>query len=71
MIQELQTGILDINNKYTVDFSCKQLDDIILKIIVYDKSLPADLSDYNVRLKAFKADQVPLIQNTNISIKDN
>ncbi|NFH89772.1 viral A-type inclusion protein [Clostridium botulinum] len=71
MIQELQTGILDINNKYTVDFICKQLDDIILKIIVYDKSLPADLSDYNVRLKAFKADQVPLIQNTNISIKDN
>ncbi|MBN1070501.1 viral A-type inclusion protein [Clostridium botulinum] len=71
MIQELQTGILDINNKYDIDFSCKQLDDIILKIIVYDKSLPADLSKYNVRLKAFKADQVPLIQNTNITIKDN
>ncbi|NFA44537.1 hypothetical protein EXM65_18780 [Clostridium botulinum] len=71
MIQELQTGILDINNKYTVDFNCKQLDDIILKIIVYDKSLPADLSDYNCRLKAFKADQVPLIQNTNITIKEN
>ncbi len=71
MIQELQTGLLDINNKYNVDFSCKQLDDIILKIIVYDKSLPADLSNYNVRLKAFKADQVPLIQNTNITIKDN
>ncbi|WP_252229665.1 MULTISPECIES: viral A-type inclusion protein [unclassified Clostridium] len=71
MIQELQTGILDINNKYNIDFSCKQLDDIILKIIIYDKSLPADLSNYNCRLKAFKADQVPLIQNTNISIKDN
>lgn len=71
MIQELQTGILDINNKYNIDFNCKQLDDIILKIIVYDKSLPADLSNYNVRLKAFKADQVPLIQNTNIIIKDN
>ncbi|NFO31063.1 hypothetical protein FDB41_12355 [Clostridium botulinum] len=71
MIQELQTGILDINNKYDIDFSCKQLDDIILKIIVYDKSLSADLSNYNVRLKAFKADQVPLIQDTNITIKDN
>ncbi|WP_252237458.1 pyocin knob domain-containing protein [Clostridium sp. ZBS17] len=71
MIQELQTGILDINNKYDIDFSCKQLDDIILKIIIYDKSLPADLSNYNCRLKAFKADQVPLIQNTNIAIKDN
>lgn len=71
MIQELQTGILDINNKYDIDFSCKQLDDIILKIIVYDKSLSADLSNYNVRLKAFKADQVPLVQNTNITIIDN
>ncbi|UZP02286.1 hypothetical protein JW813_11200 [Clostridium botulinum] len=71
MIQELQTGILDINNKYNIDFSCKQLDNIILKIIIYDKSLPADLSNYNCRLKAFKADQVPLIQNTNITIKDN
>ncbi|AOR24296.1 hypothetical protein [Clostridium taeniosporum] len=71
MIQELQTGILDINNKYNIDFSCKQLDDIILSIIVYDKSLPADLSNYNCRLKAFKADQVPVIQNTNISIKGN
>lgn len=71
MIQELQTERLDINNKYDIDFSCKQLDDIILKIIVYDKSLPADLSDYTCRLKAFKADQVPLIQNTNITIKEN
>ncbi|MCS6103477.1 viral A-type inclusion protein [Clostridium botulinum] len=71
MIQELQTERLDINNKYDIDFSCKQLDDIILKIIVYDKSLPADLSNYNCRLKAFKRDQVPLIQNTNITIKDN
>ncbi len=71
MIQELQTGILDINNKYNIDFSCKQLDDIILKIIIYDKSLPADLSNYTCRLKAFKADQVPLVQNTNITIKDN
>ncbi|AIY79288.1 hypothetical protein U728_1241 [Clostridium botulinum 202F] len=69
MIHELQTGILDINNKYDINFSCKQLDDIILKLIIYDKSLPADLSNYNVRLKTFKADQVPLIQNTNITIK--
>ncbi|NFH88618.1 viral A-type inclusion protein [Clostridium botulinum] len=71
MIQELQTERLDINNKYDIDFSCKQLDDIILKIIVYDKSIPANLGDYTCRLKAFKRDQVPLIQNTNITIKDN
>ncbi|NFN94936.1 hypothetical protein FDB28_12745 [Clostridium botulinum] len=70
-IQELQTERLDINNKYNVELVCKQLDDVILKIIVYDKNLPADLSNYNVRLKAFKVDQVPIIQNTNIIIKDN
>lgn len=70
-IQELQTERLDINNKYNVELVCKQLDDVILKIIVYDKSLPADLSNYNVRLKAFKADQVPLIQDANITITDN
>ncbi len=71
MIQELQTGILDINNRYGIDFTCKQLDDVILKIIVYDKSVPADLGNYTCRLKAFKTDQVPLIQNTNITIVNN
>ncbi|WP_252237434.1 hypothetical protein [Clostridium sp. ZBS17] len=71
MIQELQTERLDINNHYNVDIICKQLDDVMLKIIVYDKSVPADLGNYTCRLKAFKADQVSLIQNTNITIKEN
>ncbi|MGN2368958.1 pyocin knob domain-containing protein [Clostridium cagae] len=71
MIQELQTERLDINNKYNVELVCKQLDDVILKIIVYDKSTPANLGDCTCRLKAFKRDQVPIIQNTNIIIKDN
>lgn len=70
-IQNLQTDRLDINNRYNINFYCKQLDDIILKIIIYDKSLPADLSEYSYRLKAFKSDQVPLIQNSNISIDNN
>lgn len=70
-IQELQTSRLDINNNYEIDITLKQLDDIILKIIVYDKSLPADLSNYTARLKAFKSDQVPLIQNTQIYINNN
>lgn len=70
-IQDLQTVRLDINNKYDIELTCKQLDDIILKIIIYDKSLKADLSNYTCRLKAFKADQVPLIQNSNITIDGN
>lgn len=71
MIQELQTERLDINNRYDIDLTCKQLDNIILKIIVYDKSIPAELNNYNFRLKAFKSDQIPLIQNTNITIDSN
>lgn len=70
-IQELQTSRLDINNNYSVDATCKQLDNIVLRIVVYDKSIPADLSNYSVRLRAFKSDQVPLIQNTDIAIQDN
>ena len=34
-IQDLQTVRLDINNKYDIELTCKQLDDIILKIIIY------------------------------------
>ncbi|MVX62232.1 hypothetical protein GKZ28_00770 [Clostridium chromiireducens] len=70
-IQELQTSRLDINNNYEIDVTLKQLDDIVLKIVVYDKSLPADLSNYTARLKAFKSDQIPLIQNTQIYINNN
>lgn len=70
-IQELQTSRLDINNNYEIDLTFKQLDDISFKIVVYDKSLPADLSNYTARLKAFKPDQIPLIQNTKIYINDN
>lgn len=71
MIRELYTQNLDINCKYNCYIDCMQNDDVILKVNVYDKSLKADLSGYNVRLKAFKRDQVPLIQNSNITIKDN
>lgn len=71
MIQELQTERLDINNKYEVFTTCKQGDNLKLKIIVYDKSLPADLSNYTCRLRAFKRDQMPLIQNTGITITNN
>lgn len=71
MIRELYTEDLDINLKYNIYLHCVQNDDVILNINVYDKSLQADLSNYTCRLKAFKSDHIPLIQNTNININKN
>lgn len=71
MIRELYTEDLDINLKYNIYLHCVQNDDVILNINVYDKSLQADLSNYTCRLKAFKSDQIPLIQNTNIDVTGN
>lgn len=71
MIRELYTEDLDINLKYNIYLHCVQNDDVILNINVYDKSLQADLSNYTCRLKAFKSDQIPLIQNTNIDVNGN
>lgn len=71
MISELYTEDLDINLKYNIYLHCVQNDDVILNINVYDKSLQADLSNYTCRLKAFKSDQIPLIQNTNIDVNGN
>ncbi|WP_294405592.1 viral A-type inclusion protein [uncultured Clostridium sp.] len=70
-IRDLPVAALDINNKYTVSLCCKQNDDIILNLSIFDKSVQADLSNYNVRLKAFKADQIPLIQDTKITVTSN
>ncbi|OFS20980.1 hypothetical protein [Clostridium sp. HMSC19A10] len=71
MIRELYTEDLDINLKYNIYLHCVQNDDVILNINVYDKSLQADLSNYTCRLKAFKSDHIPLIQNTNIDVTGN
>lgn len=70
-IRDLPVAALDINNKYTVSLCCKQNDDIILNLSIFDKSVQADLSDYTVRLKAFKSDQIPLIQDSKIRVTNN
>ena len=70
-IRDLPPITLDINNKYTVYACCMQNDNVILTINVFDKSIQANLAEYNVRLKAFKRDQMPLIQETNITINNN
>lgn len=71
MIRELNPVSLDINNRYTVYLDCMQNDDVILKIKVFDKCIQANLSGYNIRLKAFKRDHIPLIQETKIHADSN
>ena len=71
MIRELPVISLDINNKYTVYLDCMQNDDVILKIKVFDKCIQANLNGYNIRLKAFKRDHIPLIQETKIHVDSN
>lgn len=70
-IRDLPPITLDINNKYTVYADCMQNDDIILHFKIFDKSIIADLSNYNVRLKAFKRDQIPLVQQTKMTMAEN
>lgn len=70
-IRDLPPITLDINNKYTVYADCMQNDDIILHFKIFDKSVVANLNDFNVRLKAFKRDNIPLIQETKLSITGN
>lgn len=62
---------LDIKQNLLVTVNCKQLDSLNLTFNIWDNGLQADLSNYRCRLKALKQDQIPLIQNTDISISGN
>ena len=62
---------LDIKQNLLVTINCKQLDNLNLKFNIWDNGQVADLSNYKCRLKALKSDQIPLIQNTDISISGN
>ncbi|MBC2478626.1 hypothetical protein HGI39_28980, partial [Clostridium beijerinckii] len=63
------TVSLDLKQNLNIYTTCKQLDSINLICSIYDNSVQADLTNYNVRLKAMKADSIPLIQEyTGISI---
>lgn len=60
-IQDL-TANLDLKQNLNIYATCKQLDSLNLILRIYDNSVQADLTNYNVRLKAMKADNIPLIQ---------
>lgn len=63
------TVSLDLKQNLNIYATCKQLDSINLICSIYDNSVQADLTNYIVRLKAMKADSIPLIQEyTGISI---
>lgn len=70
-IQDL-TASLDLKQNLNIYATCKQFDSLNLILSIYDNSVQADLTNYNVRLKAMKADQVPLIQeHVGITINSN
>lgn len=63
---------LDLKQNLNIYATCKQLDNLNLILSVYDNSVQTNLSNYTVRLKAMKADKVPLIQeHTGISTSSN
>jgi hypothetical protein len=60
-IQDL-TASLDLKQNLNIYATCKQFDNLNLILSIFDNSLQADLTNYDVRLRAMKADNVPLIQ---------
>lgn len=69
-IQNLEVD-LDLKQNLNIYATCKQLDNLTLICNIYDNSTQADLSNYNVRLKALKSDKVALIQETSITVSNN
>lgn len=67
-IRTLNAGNFDIKSKYAIHLQCMQNDNVVLKINIFNNSEIVDLTGYHIRLKAMKSDQVPLIQNTEITI---
>ncbi|MBC2456122.1 BppU family phage baseplate upper protein [Clostridium beijerinckii] len=60
-IQDL-TASLDLKQNLNIYTTCKQFDSLNLIFNIFDNSIEANLSGYNVRLRAMKADKIPLIQ---------
>lgn len=70
-IQDL-TASLDLKQNLNIYATCKQFDSLNLILSIYDNSVQADLTNYNIRLRAMKYDQVPLIQeHIGITISTN
>ncbi len=62
---------VDFKENLIITATCKQLDDLILILNIWNNGEAIDLTEYKCRLKAFKQDQIPLIQNTDININKN
>jgi len=70
-IQDL-TASLDLKQNLNIWAPCKQFDSLKLILSIYDNSVQADLTGYDVRLVAMKTDKIPLIQeHTDIDISSN
>lgn len=72
-MQDLHKYELDIDLKENIIIyvECKQFDNLYLIFNVYDNGAVANLTNYKARLKAYKTDTVPLIQNSRMEITNN
>lgn len=70
-IQDL-TANLDLKQNLNIYTQCKQFDSLNLILSIFDNSIQANLSNYNIRLVAMKTDNIPLIQEqVGITISTN
>ncbi|MBE6088165.1 MAG: hypothetical protein E7206_09020 [Clostridium beijerinckii] len=60
-IQDL-TASLDLKQNLNIYVQCKQNDSLNLILSIFDNSVAVNVSSYRIRLRAMKADKVPLIQ---------
>lgn len=62
---------LDTSKEIFLNSKCKQNDDLILEANIYENGLAKDLTNCSISIQALKADKTYIIQNTDITKKNN
>ena len=62
---------LDTSKEFFLNSKCKQNDDLILEANIYENGLAKDLTNCSISIQALKADKTYIIQNTDITKKNN
>lgn len=61
---------LDTSKEYFRREKCRQNDDLILEVNIFENGLAKDLTNHSITIQALKADKTYIIQNTDI-VKEN
>lgn len=70
-IYHLEPEDIDLKENERVRITCKQLDDIVLHLNVYDYGKAVNLSGYTIQLRVKKPDDSVIIQSDNIAVENN